>query len=272
MRLAAGVLVVAILSGTTAARADVVTDGTFSIDVKGADICFIAPEALRSGAHCDGIPVPDAAAFQAVLDRAKVRGLSVGIVRAPNGGPSIGVVQVLHSPGGNVWPDQRAADEFVKSYAKDAASELGGTAKPRVSDVRVVRNGDTRVVRATIDMDDVPATAAGAAAEYHEIAVTFTRSWPYLVFLAGRRADAATLRAVASESAPTIALAAAARPHEGKDIGEAVGRLFVYVAMAIAGIAIYLSRKRTKARQEAWQRQVAAQQAAAHDTAAHHDR
>lgn len=138
------------------------------------------------------------------------------------------------------------------------ATEVGGSARPHVSDVRVVHNGDTRVVRATIDIDDGPPTPEARAAEHHEIAATFTRSGAYLLLIASPRADAATIRAVATESVPTIALEAAARPHEGKDIGEDVGRLFVYVAMAIAGSAIYLSRKRTKARQEAWLRQQAA--------------
>lgn len=261
MKLAAGALVVTALAltTTTPARAEVVTDGPFSIDIKGADVCVVAPAALRGGAHCEGIALPDMAAIDALLAPAKMRPISVGILRAPNGGPAIGVVQVIHKPGENVWPDQRIADELAKSYAKDAVTEVGGAARPRVSDVRVVHNGDTRVMRATIDIDDGPATPEAQAAEHHEIAATFTRNGVYLLLILSPRAEAATLRAVADESVPTIALDAAARP--GKDVGEALGRLFVYVAMAIAGAAIYLSRKRTKARQEAWLRQ---QEAAQH--------
>jgi hypothetical protein len=260
MKLAGGLLVVAAALFTTiSARAEVVANGPFSVDIKGADMCVIAPAALRTGAHCEGLDVPDAAAFDAMVAQAKVRLLWCAIVRGPNGGPSLGVVQVLHSPGNDIWPDQHAADELTKSYAKDVVAELGGATKSRISDLRIVRNGDTRVVRATMDFEGAPPTPAARAAEHQELAATFTQRGTYLLLVGGPRSEEAALRAVATESVPTIALDAAAQPHQGKNISEAVGRLSVYLAMAIAGGAIYLSRKRTKARQEAWLRQQAAQ-------------
>jgi hypothetical protein len=90
-----------------------------------------------------------------------------------------------------------------------------------VSDVRVVRNGDTRVASATVDIDGLPPTPEGTATQHHEVAATFTRSGSYLLSIVGRRQDAAVLRAVASESVTTIALDAAARP-QGKDISRDV--------------------------------------------------
>jgi len=244
MKIIAALLMLACLCATRDAAAEIVKDGPLSMDVRGADVCVISPVARRSGAHCGGLDVPSGGVMEASIEKGGARLVSGGFLRAPHDGARIGTFQIIEKEGASDWTDQRAADDFARQYAKGMESVFPAGTTTRVSDVRVIENGDTRVVRATFDFDGIEPGAPAVELEHEEVAAIFTRTAMYVVMIVGPHANEAALRNVATETASTIALDASARPTRGKDLSELVGRLVVFVAIIIVAGATYLSSKR----------------------------
>ncbi len=212
----------------------VISDGsTFSIELGGARICFIAPESLRAAKDCVAV---DLSVYKEPPAKPGLVRLANGILRKPDdpGDPQfLGTVIVSKlAVRTDDAPDQAAADRFALGLTDTEGAPLPEGVKYLAPKARIVKNGDTVLVRATVDVDGLPTDDSSA---HREVLVAFGRESAYSTVWTSRATDASIVKGYADSACASATLAADARPRRPIDmkIVGGVVALFLVVALVV---------------------------------------
>lgn len=240
---------------SSVARADVVAEQGFAVDVRGATVCWIEPASMRVDANCTqsdlALPIPGIPK--------NARRLALGHAHGLGSGEYVGLVQIMRLEVAGGYVDQTYADLTVKGARDGATRALPAGTPVTIDPPHVEHNGDTRfasfVIRIGEHMEGakrVPGTASWALQ-----VPAHANTWTVTMTATG--ANAATMETIVAQTKATIALEAKDRPAPGKStaysIGYRVGQAFgvLIVALVIGAIVVVQQRRERRARQAAEQ-------------------
>lgn len=209
----------------------VISDGsTFSIDFGGAHLCFIEPQMLRTPNDCAAV---DLSVYKPPQPKPGVTHLANAILRQhanPSDPVFVGSVIVMKvASKTEEAPDQAAADRFALGLTDTSAKPLPEGVKFLPPKAWVVKNGDTTLVRATVDVEGL---ADDDASAHRELLVAFGKEHTYSTSWVSRRSDAEVVKGYADAATLTTKLSPDAQPRLPLDmriVGGVVAVLVVIV-------------------------------------------
>lgn len=209
----------------------VISDGaTFSIDFGGAHLCFIEPQTLRTPNDCAAV---DLSVYKPSEPKPGVTHLANAILRQPANAADpvfVGSVIVMKlASKTEELPDQAAADRFALGLTDTGSVPLPAGVKFLPPKAWVVKNGETTLVRATVDVDGL---AADDASAHREVLVAFGKDHTYSTSWTSRRSDAEIVKGYADAASLATKLSPDAQPHRPLDmriVGGVVAVLVVVV-------------------------------------------
>lgn len=209
----------------------VISDGsTFSIDFGGAHLCFIEPQMLRTPNDCAAV---DLSVYKPPQSKPGVTHLANAILRQhanPADPVFVGSVIVMKVDSKTEeQPDQAMADRFALGLTDTNGKSLPEGVRFLPPKAWVVKNGDTTLVRATVDVEGL---ASDDASAHRELLVAFAKEHTYSTSWTSRRSDAEVVKGYADAAALTTKLAPEAQPRRPLDmriVGGVVAVLVVVV-------------------------------------------
>ncbi|MBS2019194.1 MAG: hypothetical protein JST00_40375 [Deltaproteobacteria bacterium] len=213
-----------------------ISDGaSFSVDLGGAHICFIEPKELRTPNDCVAV---DLSVYKAPQVKPGVTHLANGILRSPTNAEDpvfLGSVVVMKlALKTEEAPDQAAADRFAMGLIDTGSSAPPAGVKFLPPKAWIVKNGDTTLVRATVDVEGLAPEDSSA---HREVLVAFGRDDAYSTSWTSRRADASVVKGYADAAALATKLAPEVQPRRPLDmrIVGGVVALLVVVMFVLGG-------------------------------------